>query len=76
MSIGKFTARGAGMAADAVGKLIGSEAYPESEYGLAAHLFDRILASERHVEVKDRAYILDLMAQCLKAVRSDRGEDK
>ena len=36
MNLGKFTARAAGAAADAVGEVLGSETYPETEYGLAA----------------------------------------
>lgn len=71
MSIGKFTAKAAGVAADAVGGVLGNETYPtypETEYGLAALLFQHIVQSERG-ENRDRAYYLALIRECLAAVR-------
>lgn len=67
--IGKMAARATGSAAGVLGELIGSGAYPETEYGLAAYLFERIAQSEKETAVKDRQYYLDLMAACLKTVR-------
>jgi hypothetical protein len=67
--IGKMTAKAAGSAAGALGELIGSGAYPESEYGLAAYLFERIAQVEKDTGPKDRRYHLDLMAICLETVR-------
>ncbi len=69
MAIGKFAGKAAGVAADAVGGVLGTSAYPESEYGLAAFLFDRIASKERDQDGKDRAYCLDLMGECLATVR-------
>ncbi|MBT5496680.1 MAG: hypothetical protein HOK54_13125 [Alphaproteobacteria bacterium] len=69
MSLGKFTARAAGAAADAVGEVLGSETYPESEYGLAALLFQHIVQSERGTEARSRAYYRQLMSECLVTVR-------
>jgi hypothetical protein len=69
MSLGKFTARAAGAAADAVGDVLGSETYPESEYGLAAFLFQQIVQSERGTEERNRAYYQQLMSECLEIVR-------
>jgi len=67
--IGKMAAKATGTAAGALGELIGTGAYPESEYGLAAYLFERVVHSEKETAVKDRRYYLDLMATCLKTVR-------
>ncbi|MCG8508443.1 MAG: hypothetical protein MI741_04375 [Rhodospirillales bacterium] len=70
MSIGKLTARAAGVAADAVGDVLGGEsAYPETEYGLAAFLFQQIEQSERGEGNRGRAYYLALMKECLAATR-------
>jgi hypothetical protein len=69
MGIGRLTARAAGVAADAVGDVLGSDAYPETEYGLAAYLFQQIAQSERGEAQRDRAYYLALMKECLAAVR-------
>ena len=69
MSLGKFTARAAGAAADAVGEVLGSETFPESEYGLAALLFQHIVQSERGTEARNRAYYRQLMSECLATVR-------
>ena len=71
--IGKMAARATGTAAGALGELIGSGAYPESEYGLAAYLFERIAHSEKETAAKDRQYYLELMATCLKTVRGTTG---
>lgn len=67
--IGKMTAKAAGSAAGALGELIGSGAYPETEYGLAAYLFERILQVEKAGAEKDRDYYMELMAACLETVR-------
>jgi hypothetical protein len=69
MAIGKFAGKAAGVAADAVGGVLGTGAYPETEYGLAAFLFDRIASKERDQDDKDRAYYMDLMTECLATVR-------
>jgi len=71
--IGRMAAKATGTAAGALGELIGSGAYPESEYGLAAYLFERIAQSEKETAVKDRQYYLELMATCLKTVRGTAG---
>ena len=75
MAIGKITSRAAGVAADAVGSVLGAGIYPESEYALAAYLFERIAQSERSTGerdagTRDRAYYLDLMRQCLEVARA------
>lgn len=67
--IGKMAGRAAGSAAGLLGELIGSGAYPESEYGLASYLFERIALAEKDSGPKDRAYYLELMAACLATVR-------
>ena len=67
--IGRMAAKATGTAAGALGELIGSGAYPESEYGLAAYLFERVVHSEKETAIKDRQYYLELMATCLKTVR-------
>jgi hypothetical protein len=69
MAIGKFAGKAAGVAADAVGGVLGPGTYPETEYGLAAFLFDRIASKERDQDDKDRAYCFTLMGECLKVVR-------
>jgi hypothetical protein len=69
MAIGKFAGKAAGVAADAVGGVLGTGTYPETEYGLAAFLFDRIASKERDLEDKDRAYCFTLMGECLEVVR-------
>ena len=69
MAIGKFAGRAAGVAAEAVGGVLGTDAYPETEYGLAAYLFDRIASKERDQDDKDRAYYFTLMGECLEVVR-------
>jgi len=71
MGIGRFTAKAAGVAADAVGEVLGESVYPETEYGLAAYLFERIAVIERESETRDRAYCINLMQECLEAVRAD-----
>ena len=50
--IGRMTARAAGSAAGVLGELIGSGAYPETEYALAAYLFERIVQAEKDKEAK------------------------
>ena len=67
--IGKMTAKAAGSAAGKLGELIGSGAYPESEYALAAYLFERILQVEKAGAERDRGYYMELMAACLETVR-------
>jgi hypothetical protein len=69
MAIGKFAGKAAGVAADAVGGVLGAGTYPETEYGLAAYLFERIASKERDQDENDRAYYLDLIGECLAAVR-------
>ncbi len=70
--IGKLTTNVVGAAKDVVGDVIGSGVYPETEYGLASLLFERILQVERENEelLRDRAYMLTLMASCLETVRA------
>ena len=68
MSIGAFgnlTAK----AADAVGEIIGTGVYPETDHALAAFLFDRILQFERDSTERDRDYYFDLMERCLETVK-------
>ncbi len=67
--IGRMTAKAAGSAAGALGELIRSGAYPETEYALAAYLFERILQVEK--ADRDRGYYMELMAACLETVRRD-----
>ncbi len=71
--LGKMAAKATGQAAGVLNDLIGSGAYPESEYGLAAYLFERIAQAEKEQGAKDRDYYLDLMASCLATVRDTRG---
>ena len=65
--LGRITGKVAGAAADAVGGIMSTGTYPETKYGLAAVLFERILQSEKESseQVRDRAYYLTLMRQCL-----------
>ena len=72
MQIGKIAGKAAGMAADTVGDLLGQAGFPESEYGLAAFLFDRIAQVEKQSAERDRAYYLQLMRECLETVREGR----
>ncbi len=72
MAIGKFAGKAAGVAVDAVGGVLGTGIYPETEYGLAAYLFDRIASKERDQDGKDRAYYFTLMGECLATVRRPR----
>jgi len=74
MNLGKFTARAAGAAADAVGEVLGSETYPETEYGLAALLFQHIVQSERGTEERNRVYYRQLMSECLETVRATKAQ--
>ncbi len=67
--IGKMTARAAGKASGALGELIGTGVYPETEYALAAYLFERVSQAEKDSAERDRAYHLELMRQCLDTVR-------
>ena len=69
--IGKITARAA-EAAGAVGSVVGGTIYPESEYALAAYLFDRIAQAEKEQVERSRAYYLELMATCLETVRAGK----
>ena len=78
--IGKMAAKATNVAAGAVGGIIGTGVYPESEYALAAHLYDRIVAAERQqaedagAETRqDRAYHLELMVACLATIRGSKG---
>ncbi len=78
--LGKMAAKATNVAAGAVGGIIGTGGYPESEYALAAHLYDRIVAAEKAaaeasgVETRhDRAYHLELMAACLATIRAAKG---
>ena len=73
MQIGKIAGRAANLAADTVGELVGSSPYPETEYGLAAYLFERIAQAEKQDAPRDRAYYLELMRTCLAAVREGKG---
>ena len=67
--IGKIAGKAAGSAAGALGEIMGSGVYPETEYGLAAYLYERVLQTEKTAEARDRDYHLELMRQCLAAVR-------
>ena len=73
MSIGKTAAKAAkaaGTAAGAVGDMMGSGTYPESEYGLAVHLFEKICGAERDLADRDRGYYMQLMYECVRTVRA------
>ena len=63
--IGKLTARAAG----AVGDVIGDRTYPETEYGLAAYLYEQIRQAEQDEADQDRDYHLRLMQSCLAIIR-------
>ena len=71
--LGKLAGKAAGKAAETVGDFIGTATYPETEYALAAYLFERIAQAEKQDAARDRAYYLDLMRTCLAAVREDKG---
>ena len=73
--VGKTAAKAASVAADAVGDLVGDGLYPETEFGLAAFLFDRIAQSEKAGKDRDRAYYTQLMYECLRTVRAARSAD-
>lgn len=70
MSIGKATARAASVAAGAMGDIVGTGTYPETESALAAYLFDRICAVEKSRKDRDRAYYTQLMYECVRTVRA------
>ncbi len=73
MALGRIAARAANVASDAVGEFMGTAAYPETEYGLAAYLFDRIAQAEKNEAPRDRTYYLELMRTCLAATREGKG---
>ena len=70
--LGKLAGKAAGKAAETVGDLIGTASYPDTEYGLAAYLFERIAQAERDSGDQGREYYLDLMRSCLEAVRTSK----
>ena len=70
--LGKLAGKAAGRAAETVGGLVGTAAYPETEYALAAYLFERIAQAERDTEDRSRDYYLDLMRACLEVVRAPK----
>lgn len=70
MGIGKLTAKAAGAAAGAVGEIMGTGGYPDTEFALATHLFERILGAERGKKDRDREYYCQLMYECLRTVRA------
>ena len=70
MKLGSITAKAAGVAAEAVGGVLGETVYPETEFGLAAYLFERIAVQEKDSADRDRAYYLSLMEECLNSVRA------
>ena len=77
--LGKMAAKATNVAAGAVGDIMGTGAYPESEYALAAYLYDRIVAAEKAAgesagvhSMQDRAYHLELMAACLATARGSK----
>ena len=79
MAIGNITAKAANVAAGTVSELMGSGAYPETEYALAAFLFDRIVQAEKRdaqaekrESPRDRDYHLELMRACLEVVREGK----
>ena len=55
------------LAADAVGSVLGPDPRPESPYGLAQFLFEKIekVESSNKDLTRDRHYYLELMATCL-----------
>ena len=67
--IGKLTSKAAGRAVETISDFVGTQAYPESEYALAAYLFDHILQAERDQADRSRDYYLQLMQVCLETVR-------
>lgn len=73
MSLGKTAARAASVAAGAVGDLVGDGIYPETEYGLAAYLFDRIAHAEKSQKGRDRDYYTQLMYECVRTIRAANG---
>ena len=80
MAIGNLTAKAANVAAGTVSELMGAGAYPETEYGLAAYLFERIAQAEKRdaqaegrEAPRDRAYYLELMRACLEVAREGKG---
>lgn len=70
MSIGKTAAKAASAAAGAVGDLMGGSGYPDSEYALAAHLFEKICGVEKNAKDRDRGYYMQLMYECVRTVRA------
>lgn len=72
MSIGKTAAKAAGVAAGAVGDIVGANqtGLPESEYALAAYLFEKILTAEKSKEKRERNYYTQLMYECLRTIRA------
>lgn len=68
MSMGKTAAR----AAKATGDPAGPTGYPETEYGLAVHLFERVCGAERDLDARDRGYYMQLMYECVRTVRAAR----
>lgn len=73
MSIGKTAVKAASVAAGAVGDLVGDGTYPETEYGLAAYLFDRIAHVEKNKKGRDRDYYTQLMYECVRTIRAANG---
>ena len=67
--LGRLAGKAAGRAAETVGDLMGTAAYPETEYALAAYLFERIAQAERDTADRSRDYYLELMKSCLEVVR-------
>ena len=67
--LGKLAGKAAGKAAETVGDFIGTATYPETEYALAAYLFERIAQAERDTADRSREYYLELMRSCLEVVR-------
>lgn len=75
MSIGKTAAKAAkaaGVAAGAVGDIVGvgPGVLPESEYALAAYLFEKIISAEKGKEERDRSYYTQLMYECVRTIRA------
>lgn len=66
MSIGKAAAR----TADSVRDINGSAAYPETEFGLAAYLFESIAGAEKGRKDRDRSYYVQLMYECVRTVQA------
>lgn len=78
MSIGKTAAKAAGVAAGAVGDIVGvnQTGLPESEYALAAYLFEKILSAEKSKQKPERSYYTQLMYECLRTIRAANTADK